>query len=471
MKIPATTRDLAATAAPAATVAAGAIGAAIFGYLFVRVAVEYAGDAAPALLLGLPLFGIFCLVVLAQPRWGVAAVFAGFALGSLKLPGAGLDVVEALALVVAVLVALQRIAQGRTALPWVGPMWWSLALIGWCLVSLASAIDHDLGVRQILQLIGGTIFACVVIGVAANMKDLRWILGSLTAVSASIALMGLTNLGEIDVILGGAVAEGRLNGAFDDPNQLGAFAAMTLFPAIGLFGGCRTVRSRTLAAAAIVAISGALLMSLSRGAWIGVVFGLVFLFFTVQEFRRLLFYIALPLLLLAAALGSFAPDAPQVKVVEARLKSFTVLSPYDARSQIWQEGLREMSEDPLTGVGPGSFPVASVRAASGASTVYAEHAHSIFFTWGAETGVPGVLIILGFMVSLTVVGSKAMRRARERHQLHDRMLIAGVAAGLVSVVGHGILDYNLRNMVIHLTVWALIGALLAAYRIQTLGSH
>jgi O-antigen ligase len=438
----------------------------MFGFVLVAIAVKYGGEAAPALLLGLPLAGIFSLVVLWQPRWGVAGVFAGFALGDLALSGTPLDVVEALALIVAVLVALQRLGQGQTMLPWVAPLWWGVALICWSLVSLESAISTDLGVRQILQLAGGMLFACVIIAVSKDMRDLRWVLGSLTAVSAFIAAIGLTNLGNMEVVLGGAVAEGRLNGAFDDPNQLGAFAAMTLFPAIGLIGGCRTKGRKLLVAVAIVLIGAALLLSLSRGAWVGVLVGFIFLVVTVREFRRLLLMVGIPVLIVAAALGAFAPDAPQVQVVQARLKSFTILSPYDAREQIWAEGWREMNENPLTGVGPGSFPVASIRSGSSTSTVFAEHAHSILFTWGAETGVPGVLVILGFIVSLAVTGRRAIKAAARRARTQDRIAISGIAAGLVSVAGHGIFDYNLRNMVIHLTVWALIGALLASYRIQ-----
>ena len=465
------TRHLAHRVAPAALVIGSGLAAAVFGMLLVAVAVEFGGDAAPALLLGLPLFGIFCLAVLWQPKWGVAAVFAGFLLGSMRLPGTPLDVVEAIALVVAVLVALHRLGQGQTMLPWVGPLWWGLALIGWSLICLESAISVDLGVRQILQLAGGMLFACVIIAVCKTMDDLRWVIGSLTAVSAAIAVLGLTNLGNIDIVLGGAVAEGRLNGAFDDPNQLGAFAAMTLFPALMMIGASRSHRGRVLSAVAVALIGGALLLSLSRGAWIGVACGLLFLVMTVREFRRVLLGIGIPTILLAAALGAFAPDTPQIQVVQARLESFTVLSPYDARSQIWAEGWRELSEDPLTGVGPGSFPVASLRSGSGTATVFAEHAHSILFTWGAETGIPGLIAIFGLAVSVAVAGRRAVRAAAMRGRRDDRILLSGIAAGLISVVAHGVFDYNLRNMVIHLTVWALIGTILAAYRLQVGAGH
>jgi O-antigen ligase len=111
------------------------------------------------------------------------------------------------------------------------------------------------------------------------------------------------------------------------------------------------------------------------------------------EFRRSLVVIGLPVLIIALAFGAFNPDAPQVEVVGERFQSLTLLSPYDARDQIWAEAIREIKEQPITGYGPGSFPVASIRSASESSTVFAGHAHNFLLTWGAETGVVGVLML------------------------------------------------------------------------------
>jgi hypothetical protein len=46
------------------------------------------------------------------------------------------------------------------------------------------------------------------------------------------------------------------------------------------------------------------------------------------------------------------------------------------------------------------------------------------------------------------------------------MMIAGIAASLITVFGQGLVDYNMRNTVIHLAVWGVVGMMLAAYSIQ-----
>jgi O-antigen ligase len=451
----------------AAGIVAAAIASAVVGAALVAVSVAYGGNYAPAVLLGVPLLAIYAVVVVNDPKWGVIGVFATFPLGTLEIPGFPLEIVELAALSVAALLAVNRMSRGLTPLPWVHSLWWGLALIGWALICLESALAIDLGIKQILQLVGGLIFASVMVGVCRSMKDLRWVMGGLTVFGTIISLVALSSAGNIRAFLGGSVVEGRLQGAFDQPNQLGAFCAVTLFIAIGLIGGAVTRRGRIAASLAGIVIVAGLLLSLSRGAWVGTGLAMLFLFFAMPEFRRTLITVGLPVLLVALLFGAFNPDAPQVEVVGARVKSLTLLSPYDARDQIWAEALREMSEEPITGYGPGSFPVASVRSASESATVFAGHAHNFLLTWGAETGIIGVLIILAFCWALVVIGHRALKATRLRANRRDRMLISGIAGSLISVFGQGFVDYNMRNTVIHLAVWAVVGMLLAADQLQS----
>ena len=450
-----------------ASILGAAIAAAVVGATLVALAVSYGGSAAPLVLLGVPLLGIFAVIAVNDPKWGVIGVFATFPLGTLAIPGFPLEIVELAALSVAALLAVNRMGRGLTPLPWVHSMWWVLVLISWTLVTLESALDVGLGVKQILQLVGGLIFVSVMVGVCRSMKDFRWIMGALTAFGTVISLIALSSAGNIRSFLGGSVVEGRLQGAFDQPNQLGAFCALTLFLAIGLAGGAITHRGRIAASAAGVVILAGMLLSLSRGAWVGTGLAMIFLVFSMPEFRRTLFTVGLPVLVVATLFGAFNPEAPQVEVVGQRVRSLTLLSPYDARDQIWAEALREIGQEPITGFGPGSFPIASIRSASESATVFAGHAHNFLLTWGAETGIVGVLIILGFCWALVVIGHRTLKVTRQRGNRRDRILISGVAGSLITVFGQGLVDYNMRNTVIHLAVWGVVGMLLAADNVQS----
>lgn len=256
----------------------------------------------------------------------------------------------------------------------------------------------------------------------------------------------------------------RLSGPFNQPNQLGSFSAAMSIAAFGLALGAATFRARFLSGAAGAVLLAALTLSLSRGAWIGAVAGL--LFFAISSPRVRVFVVA-PLMAMFLGLLIFlgGSDNVQVQVVGARLESFTERGPYDSRPEIWAEAVRQLEADPLTGQGPGNFPVASTRSASRASNVYPDHAHNLFLNWGAEGGLPSIVLIVVLIFALGFTARTARRMLVAGNQLRDASIVVGFAGALLSILVHGLLDYPLRNQVLWLTLWAIVGLLLAAAKI------
>ncbi|MGH2996172.1 MAG: O-antigen ligase family protein [Gaiellaceae bacterium] len=423
------------------------------------------GAAAPLIVLVLPLAPLLALAVFAYPPLAVLTVFATFPIGSLVVPGLPpwLQPVETAVLAMATLVVLRRLATGRTPLRWSGRLWWAVGLVAATLVALPSAVDHSLALKQIASLLGGLVFACVVLTVCRSVNDVRLVVGGLVVVAAGLAVQALVGLDALRASAGGGVVEGRLRGVFAHPNELGSLCAISSLLAVGLAFGSLTRRGRALSALALVPLLAGLTFSLSRGAWIGLALGTLVLLVALREARRTAFVLAVPLVVAAAAFGAFAPDNPQVQVIGERVRTLAAptSNPYDSRPAIWREALREIRDDPLTGQGPGGFPVASARSGSEASTVYAEHAHNIWLTWGAEVGLPSVLLIVGFIGALAFAGRASGSTRREGHR-RDRAVTAGIGAALVSMLGHGLVNYSLRNSVLSLTLWGLVGALLVA---------
>ena len=83
----------------------------------------------------------------------------------------------------------------------------------------------------------------------------------------------------------------------------------------------------------------------------------------------------------------------------------------------------------------------------------------------AETGTPVVLLLVGFTLSVGVVALRAIRRLRDGERPRDAALVASLAAALMVVVGQGLVDFTLRNPIIIVVVWSLLGLLLAADRV------
>lgn len=424
-------------------------------------------SGAPTVLMMIPAGVIFVAGVLIDPRVGVLGVFATFPIADREIDTgiALLTIAEVATFVVAALIVLRRIGVGRTPFPWAPALAWSVALLAWCLVSLPGSIDRDLAVKQIAQLAGGVLFALVVVESCKSKRDIRVLMGGLVTAGVLVAVNALIFGGQMESSFGGATVEGRLQGVFDQPNQLGSFCAAVAMISTSLMFGAASRAGRVIAGGATLALLAGLLMSLSRGAWVGTALGLATVMVMLPRARRAVAIAAVPILASAFFFGSFQQEAVQLDVVGDRVRTIGVLSPYDGRDDIWAEAQRQIIERPLTGFGPGSFPTASLRSASEAATVRPFHAHNLLLTWAAETGIPGALLVIGFGVALWRVGRRAARATRTGGDDNDLAIVVGPLAALIAFAGQGIVDYTLRNALIFLVFWAMAGLVLASDRV------
>jgi putative inorganic carbon (hco3(-)) transporter len=451
-------------AAGAAMIAAAA---AVLGVALVVVAARF-DDYAPLVLLCLVIVPLWIVAAAMDPRLGVVAVFATFPIGSITTPLAGLQLVEIALMGMVVVVGLSRLGAGKAPLPWPPLMWWIGALIAWTLVALPSALDQILALKQIAALIGAVLLALMVVAACRTQRDVRIILIVFVFVAAAIAAGAFLQGDDFRSTFGGTRVAGRAVSSFDHSNQLGSLSAMSVLITVGLLMGAKTARGRFFGVTALFILIGGQALTLSRGAWVGTVVGLVFLSVILPHARRALIALALPIAAGALIIFLITPESTQIQVIGQRFESLTVRSPYDDRTAIWEEALREIVDDPLTGQGPGNFPVSSVTAGSGANTVFAYHAHNILLTWAAESGIPAALLILGFAISLAVaVARTTKQRGTSLSDTANRAVMAGMAAALIALVAQGLVDFTLRNTVILYAVWSVIGCLIASIRLAS----
>jgi O-antigen ligase len=436
------------------------IGSAALGFGLAVIASWFDGSG-PYVMIAVPLVPLAVVAVMIDPIVAPLIVLASLPFGS---TGAfSIQIAEGAALATGALVVVRRLAIGQSPFPFARELIWPILLLGWTLVALSSAIDETLAIKQVIGLVGGILVAITVLASCRDLHRLRIMLGFLTAIGLLMAVTSLSSNHHLQAVEGGAVVENRLTGAFQSPNQLGSWCALVIPIAAGLMFASSRRLARVLGAAGLLALLATLMFSLSRSAWIGSGAAILFMLLTLREARRLLVFIFVPLAVIGYLIFSFAPTPPDVKVVGERVQAISTRSPYDARSQIYHEAFREIRQDPVTGVGPGGFVIASRRAGTETSTVAADHAHNLFLNYGAESGLPAAGLVLAFVLALALAARRGIRTVARIDPRH-RGLILSIAAGLLAIFVQGFFDYTLENPVIRITVWLLIGALLVAVR-------
>jgi hypothetical protein len=134
-----------------------------------------------------------------------------------------------------------------------------------------------------------------------------------------------------------------------------------------------------------------LLLSFSRGGMIALVFSLCVAFLVVQggwkKYLALLLFIAFALRLAGPELRErFMTIFEESENLDASAKS---------RLELWKDCLDVISKMPLFGIGPENWPF--VAPAYGWPE--GKEAHSLWLQVGAETGVPGLILLLGYYIS------------------------------------------------------------------------
>ena len=187
----------------------------------------------------------------------------------------------------------------------------------------------------------------------------------------------------------------RAHGTLPHPNILGGFTLLTLLGPVGLFLNGKKPNYFVLILLALGVIL--LLLTFSRSAWLGLVAFAAILLWKSKYFERRQIF----LLVAVVALTTVITLYPLRELVFTRVSNAPVateqLSTF-GREWLTQQALGMLRNQPLTGVGIGSFIIElSSYAVEGAII---EPVHNIFLLAGSELGIPGLVLVIGLFISI-----------------------------------------------------------------------
>ncbi|WP_139977275.1 O-antigen ligase family protein [Nocardioides litoris] len=383
------------------------------------------------------------------------------ALGALSLPlgqveAGPVELVQLVTLLAAVAVLVPAALRLDLRLPpWpvAGPL---AAFVVLALAGTTRAPEAEVAFRLDVQLVLLVLLTCATTTAVRTPAQLRTVTVSLVAAGGVIAATALLDAGPTETYYGGSVVTGRALGIFAQPNELGIVSAVLAVLATGVALTADRPAVRRGGAVAALLLLGALGLSLSRGAWVGAVVGLVALAVLVPRARRPLGRATAVVAAVVGLLG-LVGVGPAAEVV-GRLGSLATTgdNPYDQRPIIWGQAFRLIQESPVLGQGPGGYTAAAAEGALPDGTfLEVEHAHNLLLNVAVEHGLPGLAALLCLVAGLAAL-------VRTRTTATSDPLPRVLTAALVVVLGHGFFDYPLRNPTALTTTWLVLSLLAAA---------
>lgn len=326
--------------------------------------------------------------------------------------------------------------------------------------TLSLVNTSDLTASAHLAILAWAGFGCLLAVAQLDEKSMIVVMEALLLSAALVCVGAMTQMGQMTSEEGGSVINGRLQGPFSQPNELGSFAQLTLplVPAFALSSRPRIDRGLALLAAPVVA--AALMLSLSRGAWLGAIVSAVVLAWLAPRLRRPL--AALVGLGLAAMALTLAVGGPGSAIISARLHSIvdSSASTSDQRPAIWEFALRLLGDHPFLGAGAGSLPTASLDAhTSAVALVQPQHAHNVFLAALSEGGLLGCLTLVALLAVGVWCALQLRRAIRSATPWRESWIPLAATASLAGAAAHGAIDFPWRAPALTLTTWVMAGVL------------
>lgn len=317
---------------------------------------------------------------------------------------------------------------------------------------------------------------------AAGRANWRWLLAALAAAGAANAVIGIYQFfggsGALHLLIGGRFF--RAFGTLGQPNPFGGFMGLLLPLAVtGALASIHTFRAepsrRHLLVVSFYVLSsalmlGGLLMSWSRGAWLGLSAAAIVLAVAMprQLWRGIMFAAVGFGVALAVWLAGLLPSALVERATSATAELFTFSDVRGVsittenyavveRLSHWQAALSMARSHPWLGVGLGNYEYAypAYRLINWPEPL--GHAHNYYLNVLAEGGLVG-LIGYGKVWLLTIV---LTWRALHHPDTAARLIVAGLLGSWAYLLVHSLFDnLYVNNVFLHLGVMLGIASLL-----------
>jgi O-antigen ligase len=320
----------------------------------------------------------------------------------LHYPSAEFSTVKGIGALVLLAYVLRMVRDRRASIQLPGLMGVVAALLVWVAVSFVTAPDPSESTTTLVRWVLLVTFFFLIIQIVDGRQEIRramrWFATAVTAAAVYALVLFVGHHGK----------DFRAAGPLQDPNDFAYLLGCALPIVSYLIGADR--RRRLLWSISFVAIAGAMLATLSRGALVGigalVVWGIVT--------RRIPLWVVAggvvsALVVVALAFTLWKPLID----VALHQKRHVAHSNTESREVFWGAAIKLGERRPLTGVGPGRFPTEATPLLSNNVGGALEHpvTHNTYLEILAEEGVPALALFIAYLLGAWVLLRKVGARA------------------------------------------------------------
>ena len=328
------------------------------------------------------------------------------------------------------------------------------------MVGMAVSIDVQLSAYTYAEWLGGIAVYYGIVNSATSTR-LRWGVWLLLALGCTMGVLGMLGMTFTDKFLPVALYPflPKLNVSFLNPRgftpNIVAGAIAPVIPLALVWMSRQRGLQRAFIISVAILLIGVVLLTQSRGAFLGLMVAFVVL--GVWRFPSLKWLMPLGVLIFLMVLVSIGP-LPLGEWMLVSDSTGTVAG----RWELWQRALFIFQDFPFTGIGLSTFqqvvPVIYPLFLNAPSAPL-PHAHNYYLQMGVDFGIGGMIAYLGLVTAALAVGWRTVARAARGT---SQWLVMGLLAGYLVFLIHSLLDAVAVSTKVSIVVWFLLGLLMAS---------
>jgi putative inorganic carbon (HCO3(-)) transporter len=260
----------------------------------------------------------------------------------------------------------------------------------------------------------------------------------------------------------------RVYSYLGNPNLLAAYLLPAIAFSLAAIFAWRGWSRKALALTMFSVNTACLILTFSRGGWIGfifllLVFSLMLLYWIGEHLPPFWRTWSLPILLgslalvLAVAILFVEPVRDRVFSIFASRKD----SSNNFRVNVWEAVIEMIRDRPILGIGPGNEAFNKVYPLYQRPRYTALSAYSVFLELAVETGWIGFCCFMWLLIVTFNQGWLQLNRLRQLGRREGFWLIAAIAT-IFGLLGHGLVDTVWYRPEVN-TLWWMMVALIASY--------
>ena len=249
----------------------------------------------------------------------------------------------------------------------------------------------------------------------------------------------------------------RSTGFFNSPMTFGNYVLLLLPVVIGLSYYSKIRRERHWLQLSALIILTAIIFSYTRGVWLGIIGGLIFM--AILRSKRLLL-----LVITGIIVGSmFLTIFPSSKLTRRVVGTFKSERPVGDRIYFWQGSLRIIRDYPITGLGWEGFGIVYPRYKPAEGRQLVCHAHNNFIDMAVDSGLLGLGIFIWFLVTIYKVGFHIFKELEDGY---FKGIAWGFLGSLTAFLIAGLSQYNFGDSEVVMLFYFLLAMVMVIPRIR-----